>query len=124
MGGFPLGIGGYTKEATFPVWKEKMSMLAECKNVCVKIGGFGMRFPGFGFDERSTPPTSDELAAAWGPYVKHTIDAFGVDRCIMESNFPMDKQSCSYTVLFNALKKTVASRSLEDKRKLFELNAS
>merc|ERR1712217_710301 len=90
----------------------------------VKVGGFGMRFFGFGFDERATPPTSDELAKAWGPYVKFTVDTFGVDRCMMESNFPMDKISCSYTVLFNALKKTVADRSIEDKRKLFELNAS
>eukprot|EP00415_Alexandrium_ostenfeldii_P001877 UN1877 len=121
---FPLGIGSYKKETTFPVWKEKMSKLAECQNVCVKIGGFGMRFAGFRFDERPTPPTSDELAEAWGPYVRHTIEAFGVDRCMMESNFPMDKISCSYTVLFNAMKKIVADRPYEDKRKLFELNAS
>jgi len=120
---FPLGIGKYDKEATFPEWKTKMTELAKYNNVYVKIGGFGMRFPGFGFDERPKPPTSDELAAAWAPYVKHTIDAFGVDRCIMESNFPMDKISCSYTVLFNALKKIVKDYSQEDKQKLFELNA-
>lgn len=122
--GFPLGISDkYDKERTFPEWKAKMTELAKYTNVYVKIGGFGMRFPGFGFDERPMPATSDELAAAWAPYVKHTIDAFGVDRCIMESNFPMDKVSCSYTVLFNALKKIVKDYSKEDKQKLFELNA-
>merc|ERR1719401_1406320 len=113
--GYPLGIGSFKREETFPVWQESMKELAQHSNVYVKIGGFGMRFPGFGFDERPSPPTSDELAEAWGPYVHHTIETFGVDRCMMESNFPMDRISCSYTVLFNALKKTVASYSQADK---------
>lgn len=121
--GFPLGIGKYDRKETFPKWQESVKALAVQPNVYMKIGGFGMRFPGFGFDERSFPPTSDELAEAWGPYVTFCIDTFGVDRCIMESNFPMDKVSCGYTVLFNALKKSVKSYSKEDKRKLFELNA-
>merc|ERR1740129_187111 len=113
--GFPLGIGKYKSEETMPRWKELMRALAELKNVHVKIGGFGMRFPGFGFDERPFPATSDEIASAWSPYITFTLDTFGVDRCIMESNFPMDKVSCSYTVLFNALKKAVRSYSLDDR---------
>ncbi|CAE7945905.1 unnamed protein product, partial [Symbiodinium sp. KB8] len=92
-------------------------------NVMVKIGGFGMRWPNFGFDERPKPASSDEIAAAWKPYVLHCLEVFGVDRCIMESNFPMDKISCNYTVCFNALKKCVRGYSLEDRRKLFEGNA-
>jgi len=121
--GFPLGIGKYKKAEIFPVWKDLMAKLAKHSNVYVKIGGLGMRMIGFGFDERPKPPTSDELAEAWGPYVRYTIETFGVDRCIMESNFPMDRISCSYNVLFNALKKCTANYTMEDKRKLFELNA-
>lgn len=121
--GFPLGIGKYKKEQVFPEWKDLMVKLAKQPNVFVKIGGLGMRVCGFGFDERPMPPTSDELAAAWAPYVRHTIETFSVNRCIMESNFPMDRISCSYNVLFNALKKCVATYSMEDKRLLFELNA-
>jgi len=121
--GFPLGMGKHDRKETFPKWQELVKALAAQPNVNMKIGGFGMRFPGFEFDERSFPPTSNELAEAWGPYVTFCIDTFGVDRCIMESNFPMDKISCSYTVLFNALKKIVKTHSQEDKRKLFELNA-
>mmetsp|Transcript_19171 Transcript_19171/g.50451 ORF Transcript_19171/g.50451 Transcript_19171/m.50451 type:complete len:92 (+) Transcript_19171:3-278(+) len=82
-----------------------------------------MRWSGFGFDERPAPPSSDELEEAWRPFVLFVVETFGVDRCIMESNFAMDKVSCSYTVLFNALKKVVRSYTQEDKRKLFELNA-
>jgi len=121
--GFPLGIGKYDKAATLPVWKELMKKLAQCKNVNVKIGGLGMRFCGYGFDERDTPASSDELAEAWGPYVCFCINTFGVDRCMMESNFPMDRITCTYTVLFNALKKIVSHYSKADKQKLFELNA-
>eukprot|EP00928_Gymnodinium_smaydae_P032506 TRINITY_DN23525_c0_g1_i1.p1 TRINITY_DN23525_c0_g1~~TRINITY_DN23525_c0_g1_i1.p1 ORF type:complete len:429 (+),score=55.19 TRINITY_DN23525_c0_g1_i1:136-1422(+) len=121
--GFPLGIGGHTLQESKPKWEKSMRRLAKQNNVFVKIGGFGMRNMGFGFDERATPPSSDELAEAWGPFVRFVVELFGVDRCIMESNFPMDKITCSYTVLFNALKKTVRTYSLEDRRKMFELNA-
>mmetsp|Transcript_29905 Transcript_29905/g.78814 ORF Transcript_29905/g.78814 Transcript_29905/m.78814 type:complete len:425 (-) Transcript_29905:12-1286(-) len=119
----PLGVGGYNREEVRPTWEESMKRLAKFKNVYVKIGGFGMHWTGFGFDERPTPPSSDELATAWGPYVLFVIAAFGVDRCMMESNFPMDKITCSYTVLFNALKKITRSYSKEDRRNMFELNA-
>jgi len=120
--GMPLGVGSYKASESLPKWKDSMKKLAKNSNVFVKIGGMGMRTLGFGFDERPRPPTSDELAETWAPYVHFVIDTFGVERCIMESNFPMDKISCSYTVLFNALKKIVRNFDKEDKRKLFELN--
>ncbi|CAK9081882.1 unnamed protein product [Durusdinium trenchii] len=100
-----------------------MARLAKVPNVMVKLGGFGMRWVGFGFDERPTPASSEELADAWRPYISHCLTLFGVDRCIMESNFPMDRITCSYTVCWNALKKCVRNYSLEDRQKLFELNA-
>lgn len=120
---FPLGIGSYRASEVMPRWKDSMQVLAKLPNVVVKVGGLGMRLMGFGFDERAFPPTSDELVLAWKPYVLFVVETFGVDRCIMESNFPMDKISCSYTVLFNALKKIVKGYSIEDRRKMFELNA-
>ncbi|CAK9069371.1 unnamed protein product [Durusdinium trenchii] len=120
---YPLGLSPYKKEEVFPVWKESMARLAKVPNVMVKLGGFGMRWVGFGFDERPTPASSEELADAWRPYISHCLTLFGVDRCIMESNFPMDRITCSYTVCWNALKKCVRNYSLEDRQKLFELNA-
>merc|ERR1719433_1527360 len=121
--GSPLGVGTFTPSKTLDVWKERMRKMAALKNVYVKVGGLAMANLGFGFDKRDKPPTSDELAQAWGPYVLFCVQTFGVDRVIMESNFPVDKVSCGYTVLFNALKKCVEGYSKEDKRKMFELNA-
>ena len=78
------------------------SSSARCPNVHVKLGGLGMRVFGFEFGARPQPPSSDELAAAWRPYVVTCIEAFGAERCMFESNFPVDKGSCSYRVLWNA----------------------
>ena len=74
---------------------------------------------GFGWSERDQPDTSDEFVAAQGPYYEHMIDCFGVNRCMMESNFPVDKYSISYPVLYNGLKKITASRSQAEKARLF-----
>ena len=74
--------------------------------------------------QREVPPTSDELVAATAPYYRHAIECFGVERCMFESNFPVDKQSCSYHVLYNAFKKLVADASADEKRQLFHDTAA
>ena len=101
-----LGVGQYAgKQAeTMPVWKKNMQDLAGCPNVNVKLGGLGMTSFGFDFHLRDAPPSSQELAAAWKPYIETCIELFGPDRCMFESNFPPDKQSCGYTELWNAFK--------------------
>jgi L-fuconolactonase len=63
-----------------------------------------MRMGGFGFHERSEPPSSEALAATWRPYIENCINAFGPSRCMFESNFPVDKGSYSYPVFWNACK--------------------
>ena len=119
--GAPLGVGPYTdrRADVFALWRASLAELASCSNVVVKLGGLGMLFFGFGFHLRAVPPSSDELAAAWRPYIETCIDAFGPGRCMFESNFPVDKQSCSYTVLWNAFKKITAACSADEKAKLF-----
>jgi len=121
--GFALGIGSFKIEESMVQWRASVKNIARFKNVYCKVGGTGMRWSGHGFDERPKPATSDELAQAWGPMVSYCIEHFGVDRCMMESNFPMDKITCSYNVYFNAMKKIVKDFSKEDKKKLFEMNA-
>jgi len=121
--GFPLGTGLYSLEESTLEWKASIAALAKHKNVYMKLGGLGMPHLGHAWEERPLPPSSDELAVAWGPYVLYCIESFGVARCMMESNFPMDKITCSYTILFNALKKIVKDYSKEDKVKLFETTA-
>ena len=119
--GGPLGIGPYEgkQEAIFGQWKEDTSKLAECSNVYAKLGGLAMPVNGWKWHKRDLPVSSDELVSTHEEYYKHTIEIFGVDRCMFESNFPVDKQSISYHVLWNAFKKMTKDFSEEDKNSLF-----
>jgi L-fuconolactonase len=119
--GGPLGIGPYEghREEIFAHWRHDVAELARCPNVYAKLGGLVMPINGFGFHQRERPATSDEIVAATGRYYRHAIDCFGVERCMFESNFPVDKQSCSYAVLWNAFKKMVADASASEKQRLF-----
>ena len=121
-----LGVGQYAgKQAeTIPAWKKSMQELAKCSNVTVKLGGLGMTSFGFGFHFRDTPPSSQELAAAWKPYIDTCIELFGTDRCMFESNFPPDKQSCGYTELWNAFKRITAGASAAEKTSLYSGTAA
>ena len=119
--GTPLGVGSYMgkREEIFREWKKDMVELAKCDNVVAKLGGLVMPINGFGFHKKDRPASSDELVAATGDYYRYMLDAFGPDRCMFESNFPVDKQSCSYHVLWNAFKKMVIDGSESDKNSLF-----
>ncbi len=124
--GGPLGIGPYAgrRDEVFSDWRGSMEALAACPNVSVKIGGLQMPLNGFGWHERPRPPGSEELAEAIRPYTLATIEAFGPERCMFESNFPVDKISCSYRVLWNAFKRVVRGFSGDEKRMLFHDTAA
>lgn len=120
VGGF-LGIGPYAgrRDEIFPSWAANIRDLADCPNVVVKLGGLGMSMCGFGYQKREVPPSSAELAKAWAPYVETCIEAFGPERSMFESNFPMDKVSCSYATLWNAFKRLASGASAAEKAQLF-----
>jgi predicted TIM-barrel fold metal-dependent hydrolase len=105
-------------------WRLSLQEVARRPNVMCKIGGFGLPFWGFGFEGRSEPIGYLELAHAWRPYVELSIDAFGSDRCMMESNYPPDGRSCGYVPLWNALKHIVRSYTPEEKGALFHGTAA
>ncbi len=119
--GGPLGIGPFAgqRKAVFEQWRDEISQLADCPNVFFKLGGINMKINGFDWHSRTRPPSSDELVDATAPFYEHCIDTFGADRCMFESNFPVDKDSCSYVVLWNAFKKMTRNRSERDKAMLF-----
>ena len=123
--GGPLGIGPYAgKQAeVFAAWKAGVEDLAKRPNVWVKLGGLGMAICGFGFNRRDPKPGSAELADAWRPYLETCIAAFGVERGMFESNFPVDGASCDYATLWNALKRVAAGCSADEKAALFKHNA-
>jgi L-fuconolactonase len=123
--GGPLGVGPYQGQRVevLEVWRRGIDELAGCDNVVLKLGGIGMPIFGLGWEQREIPPDSEELADAWGTEIRRCIERFGVERCMFESNFPVDKQSCSYLVLWNAFKRMVAAASADDKAALFHDNA-
>jgi predicted TIM-barrel fold metal-dependent hydrolase len=108
----------------FQQWQADVSQLARCQNVVAKLGGLAMEINGWGWDGRDKPPSSDEIVATHRDYYRHTIDCFGPDRCMFESNFPMDKLSVSYGVLWNAFKKIAREFSESEKDAMFRGTAT
>jgi predicted TIM-barrel fold metal-dependent hydrolase len=124
--GGPLGIGSYAgrRDEIFATWKRDVAALARCPNVVAKIGGLWMSLNGYGWHEREKPPTSTELAEASRDWFLHAIDVFGPERCMFESNFPVDKVSCPYGVMWNAFKRMAEGFSVGEKRALFHDTAA
>jgi predicted TIM-barrel fold metal-dependent hydrolase len=122
----PLGIGPYAKQGKqeFVNWKRQIKALSQCRNVAVKLGGRAMKMSGFEWHTKDRPPGSEELATAMAPYFETCIELFGPDRCMFESNFPVDKASCSYTVLWNAFKRVARTYSKAESRCLLHDTAA
>ena len=119
--GGPIGIGSWAgrRDEVFAAWKPAVAALAKCPNVVAKVGGIQMVVNGYGWHQRERPPTSDELLQANRDWYNYTIDQFGPDRCMFESNFPVDKLSCSYTVLWNQFKKLTLGFSDDERAAMF-----
>ena len=98
------GIYANKDDEVIPVWEEGIAAVAACPNVVVKLGGLGMPRIGFGWHGREVPIGSEELAEAMSPWLTYCIEQFGPNRCMFESNFPPDKVSFSYNVMYNAFK--------------------
>ncbi|MGH7094495.1 MAG: amidohydrolase family protein [Stellaceae bacterium] len=124
--GGAIGLGPYVgrRDAVFAEWSGKIRELAGCPNVHIKLGGLGMRMFGFDVHLHEAPPNSEELAAAWRPYIETCIAAFGVERAMFESNFPVDKGSCAYAPLWNAFKRIASGCSAAEKAALFSGTAT
>lgn len=105
-------------------WRRDLAALAAFPNVHVKLGGLGMALAGHGFHARPEPPSSEELAQAWGPAIATALELFGPSRCMFESNFPVDKASCSYPVLWNAFKRLSAHLPAADRAALLHDTAA
>jgi predicted TIM-barrel fold metal-dependent hydrolase len=123
--GGPAGVGRFAgrREETFADWKAAIQEIAKCPNVVVKLGGLAMCLLGHDFHMRPMPPSSEQTAAAWRPYIETCIEAFGPGRAMFESNFPPDKGQCSYQVIFNAFKRVAAPYSEAEKTALFSKTA-
>jgi L-fuconolactonase len=124
--GGAIGIGPYAghRDAVFADWRAGIQALANCPNTSMKLGGLGMKLFGFGFGDQDQPPTSEICAEAWRPYIEACIEAFGVDRCMFESNFPVDKGTCGYREIWNAFKRITSGASAAEKTALYSGTAA
>ncbi len=124
--GGPIGIGPYAdkKDEVFEEWKKNIAELATCENVVAKLGGINMTVNGFNWHKKPKPPTSQELMEATRKFYEFTMEQFGLERCLFESNFPVDSVSCSYNVLWNSFKRLTANYSADEKAKLYHDNAA
>ncbi|GHP12286.1 hypothetical protein PPROV_001101400 [Pycnococcus provasolii] len=115
-GGSPLGVGTFAPltwedNETAAQWRAGVTKLAKCPNVFMKLGGFTMPATGLiASHNLAKPPTSREVADTLAPWFNFLMDNFGTDRCMFESNFPVDKTSCGYTTLWNAFKRVTLDR--------------
>jgi L-fuconolactonase len=119
--GTPLGIASYEggQDERFPIWRDNIIALAALPNVHVKLGGLGMPFCNFPSFMSSPAATSKQLAEEWRPYIETCIEAFGPERCMFESNFPVDSGACSYATLWNTFKRLTTGASDDEKTALF-----
>lgn len=125
LGGM-LGTGPYVghRAEILEQWRLDLAELATCPNVIMKLGGIGMVVFGMGFENSRLPPTSAELVAEWGDPIRYAVEKFGSQRCMFESNFPVDKMSCSYVTLWNAFKLIAADMNVAEQAQLFHDTAT
>ena len=123
--GSPILGGPYAsrRDEVYTDWKASMAVLAKHANVTVKLGALPIRLPGSTAD-RDMPPSSDEVAQAWRPWLETCIELFGAGHCMFESNFPVQKRWCSYAVVWNAFKRIASGASAVEKAALFEGTAA
>lgn len=125
MGG-PLGYGPYAgkTDEVFAAWKAGMKELASCPNVSVKVAGVMMRLAVYDYLKEPAPASTTTLARHWAPWVSTCIELFGPDRCMVESNFPVDKMGVTYGGMWNALKRITAGCSADEKNSIFSGTAN
>ncbi len=116
-----LRVGPYANrlDEVLAMWRSSIVALAACPNITVKVGGLGMPRYGFDWAAREVPIGSEELAAEMAPWLAYTIEQFGPDRCMFESNFPVDKVSFSYGVMWNAFKRFSTSYTPAERAAMF-----
>ena len=114
-----VGPYGNNDDEVLETWRNGISAVAECPNVNVKLGGIGMPRTGFDWHERETPIGSEELAESMAPLMNYCIEQFGPDRSMFESNFPVDKVSYSYNIMYNAFKRLSKDYSDSERAAMF-----
>ena len=119
-------VGPYANrdEEVLPAWRKGIEEMAKCPNIVLKLGGVGQTRFAYGWDVLEKPIGSEDLARQLRPLMEYCIDQFGPDRCMFESNYPVDKISYSYNVLWNAFKRLSSSYTAVDRASMFHDTAA
>ena len=119
-------IGPYSNRdaEVMAIWRRGIAAVADCPNITMKLGGVGMPHTGFDWHTRAQPIGSEELAESIAPFMTYCIEQFGPDRCMFESNFPVDKVSHSYNVMYNAFKRLSKGYSTSERAAMFHDTAA
>ena len=121
-----IRVGPYANrdDEVLATWRSGIAAVAACPNVVMKLGGIGMTRTGFDWHTRDKPIGSEELATAMAPYITYCIEQFGPNRCMFESNFPVDKVSFSYNVMYNAFKRLSVGYAASERAAMFHDTAT
>ena len=119
--GSPVGHSSYRgREAeTHANWLRDMADFAALPNTAIKMGGLLMTLAAFDFGRAERPPTSAKLARLWRPYVEPCFEMFGPDRCMVSSNFPVDKAGVTFGTVWNMFKRITGGCSKSEKEAIF-----
>ena len=125
-------VGGLLREGKYanrddeviPVWRSGIDAVAACPNTYIKLGGIGMPRTGFDWHTRNQPIGSEELAESMAPFINYCIEKFGPNRSMFESNFPVDKVSFSYNIMYNAFKRMSKGFSATERADMFHDTAT
>ena len=119
-------VGPYANrdDEVLPAWRKGIEEMAKCPNIVLKLGGVGQARFAYGWDQLEKPIGSEDLAQQLSPLMEHCIRQFGSDRCMFESNYPVDKISYSYNVLWNAFKRLSSGYSPTDRAAMFHDTAA
>ena len=121
-----LRVGPYANrdDEVLAIWRRGIAAVADCPNIYMKLGGIGMPRTGFDWATRNEPIGSEELAESMAPFMTYCIEQFGPDRCMFESNFPVDKVAYSYNVMYNAFKRLSRGYSATERASMFHDTAA
>ena len=119
-------VGPYANRdnEVLPAWRKGIEEMAKCPNIVLKLGGVGQTRFAYGWDQLEKPIGSEKLAGELAPLMEHCIQQFGPDRCMFESNYPVDKISYSYNVLWNAFKRLSKGYSTTERAAMFHDTAA
>ena len=120
------GIGGSTQDRARirEQWRDGISAVAEQAHVRCKLSGLLMPALGFGFEQQAGSPTVAQLVGSLSEIIEHCVDAFGPERCMVASNFPVDKVSATYQTVSNAMVEMTSRYGEDAQRAMFNTTAA